>query len=85
VDLKQLFRKKPIDQILNDSQLEHAGQPSLTRNLSLRDLTAFAIAAIIGAGIFGTIGNASSNGGPAVSLLFVFTAIACSFSALSYA
>ncbi len=85
MDFKQLFRKKPIDQILSDSELEHQGQPSLARNLSLKDLTAFAIAAIIGAGIFGTIGNASSNGGPAVSLLFVFTAIACSFSAMCYA
>jgi len=43
------------------------------------------IAAIIGAGIFSTIGNASFHGGPAVSLLFVFTAIACAFSALCYA
>jgi amino acid transporter len=43
------------------------------------------IAAIIGAGIFSTIGNASFMGGPAVSLLFVFTAIACGFSAMSYA
>lgn len=85
MDLKQLFRKKPIDQILYDSELESQGHTSLTRNLSLKDLTAFAIAAIIGAGIFGTIGNASSSGGPAVSLLFVFTAIACSFSALCYA
>lgn len=85
VDLKQLFRKKTVDQILRDSELDHQGQNSLTRNLSLKDLTAFAIAAIVGAGIFGTIGNASANGGPAVSLLFVFTAIACSFSALCYA
>jgi amino acid transporter len=58
---------------------------ALKRNLKLRDLTALAIAAIIGAGIFSTIGNASANGGPAVSLLFIFTAIACSFSALCYA
>jgi amino acid transporter len=43
------------------------------------------IAAIIGAGIFSTIGQASLNGGPAVSLLFVFTAVACAFSALCYA
>jgi len=43
------------------------------------------IAAIIGAGIFSTIGNASFNGGPAVILLFVFTAIACGFSAMCYA
>src|SRR4029078_9592376 len=46
---------------------------------------AFGIAAIIGAGIFSAIGNASFYGGPAVSLLFVFTAIACAFSALCYA
>ncbi len=85
MDLKQLFRKKPIDQILNETKLDEPGQFSLARNLTLRDLTAFAIAAIIGAGIFGTIGTASYNGGPAVSLLFVFTAIACSFSALCYA
>lgn len=44
-----------------------------------------AIAALVGAGIFSTIGNASAAGGPAVSLLFIFTAIACSFSALCYA
>lgn len=43
------------------------------------------IAAIIGAGIFSTIGNASFNGGPAVVTLFIFTAIACGFSALCYA
>lgn len=85
MDLKQLFRKKTIDQILHDTQQEHEDKTSLSRNLNLRDLTAFAIAAIIGAGIFGTIGNASANGGPAVSLLFVFTALACSFSAMAYA
>src|SRR5699024_9236625 len=43
------------------------------------------IAAIVGAGIFSTIGLASYNGGPAVSLLFVFVAFACVFTALSYA
>src|SRR5690606_12166208 len=48
-------------------------------------LVAFGIAAIIGAGIFSTIGNASAAGGPGVSLLFIFTAIACGFSALCYA
>jgi amino acid transporter len=49
------------------------------------DLTALGIAAVIGAGIFSTIGTAASHGGPAVSLLFVFTAIACAFSAMCYA
>ena len=70
--------------------LEHASglnkdHGGLKRNLNVRDLTALGIAAIIGAGIFSTIGNAAANGGPAVSLLFVFTAIACGFSAMCYA
>ena len=49
------------------------------------DLTALGIAAVVGAGIFSTIGTAASHGGPAVSLLFLFTAIACAFSAMCYA
>ncbi len=43
------------------------------------------VAAIVGAGIFSTIGNAAASGGPAISLLFVFTAIACGLSAMCYA
>lgn len=78
----RLFRKKNIDQILSDSQKEGAG---LVRILGVRDLVSFGIAAIVGAGIFSTIGLASYNGGPAISLLFVFVAIACVFTALSYA
>jgi amino acid transporter len=48
-------------------------------------LTAFGIAAIVGAGIFSTIGKASADGGPAVIFLFLFTALACSFAAFAYA
>ena len=63
-----------------------ASNPDLMkRRLGVRDLTAMGIAAIIGAGIFSTIGNAAASGGPAVSLLFVFTAIACGLSAMCYA
>ncbi|CAN5226745.1 hypothetical protein BH09BAC4_BH09BAC4_23810 [soil metagenome] len=78
-----ILRKKTVAQILSDA----AGSESskLVKTLGVRDLTSFGIAAIIGAGIFSTIGLASYNGGPAVSLLFVFTAIACVFTALSYA
>ncbi|MBC7448313.1 MAG: hypothetical protein H7330_09665, partial [Hymenobacteraceae bacterium] len=50
---------------------------TLHRTLTVRDLTAFGVAAIIGAGIFSTIGKASFDGGPAVTLLFIFTAVAC--------
>ncbi len=78
-----LFRKKTVTQILSDAAEGESSK--LVKTLGVRDLTSFGIAAIIGAGIFSTIGLASYNGGPAVSLLFVFTAIACVFTALSYA
>lgn len=78
-----LFRRKSIEMIL---QHANAGdQSAMKRRLGVRDLTAMGIAAIIGAGIFSTVGNAAADGGPAVSLLFVFTAIACGFSAMCYA
>jgi amino acid transporter len=89
-----LFRKKPIALIQRDAEAgfggegglaQGGGEPQLRRTLGVVDLTAFGIAAIIGAGIFSTIGNAAFNGGPAVAFLFVFTAIACGFSALCYA
>ncbi|GAB3774851.1 hypothetical protein GCM10028818_18180 [Spirosoma horti] len=78
-----LLRKKTVTQILSDAAEGESSK--LVKTLGVRDLTSFGIAAIIGAGIFSTIGLASYNGGPAVSLLFVFTAIACVFTALSYA
>lgn len=82
-----LFRKKTVDNIMAQASkdadsLEHV---SLSKHLGVRDLTAFGIAAIIGAGIFSTIGNASANGGPGVIFLFLFTAIACGFAAFAYA
>jgi amino acid transporter len=80
-----LFRRKTIAQIAGEAEANQNSEHKLRRTLSLRDLTSLGIAAIIGAGIFSTIGNASASGGPAVILLFVFIAIACSFSALSYA
>lgn len=80
-----LFRKKNIGQIISDSDLVGKETGSLKRNLTVLDLTALGIAAVIGAGIFSTIGNAASSGGPAVSMLFLFTAVACGFSALCYA
>ncbi len=84
--LKNLLRKKTIAQITQDiARNEAENKGNLHKGLSLRDLVALGVAAIVGAGIFGTIGEASVSGGPAVSLLFVFTAFACIFSALCYA
>ncbi|MBA2422084.1 MAG: amino acid permease, partial [Chitinophagales bacterium] len=83
-----LFRRKSVPQILKDAEegvIDQEHIIKLSRALNVRDLTMFGIAAIIGAGIFGTIGQASFDGGPAVSLLFIFIAIACGFAALCYA
>jgi len=81
-----LFRKKSIDKILSDQQeMENLEGSHMVRNLGVRDLTFLGVAAIIGASIFSAIGQASANGGPAVSLLFVFTAVACMFTAFCYA
>jgi amino acid transporter len=85
---RELFRRKSVEQILQESAREKSNSEpgaSLRKTLRVRDLTAFGIAAIIGAGIFSTIGQAASQGGPAVSLLFVFVALACGFTAFCYA
>lgn len=83
-----LFRKKSIDVILKDAAAglgdgEHGG--GLKRVLGVRDLTFFGVAAVIGAGVFSSIGKASYDGGPGVIYLYIFTAIACGFAALCYA
>lgn len=84
-----LFRKKSIDLIMKDRQAGFSDaeieSQGLRRVLSVKDLTLMGIAAVIGAGIFSTIGNAAFNGGPGVSILFVITAITCGFSAMCYA
>lgn len=85
VNIDNLFRKKSISHILSDADSMSANTGGMKRTLSVFDLTALGVAAIIGAGIFSTIGNAAASGGPAVSLLFVFTAIACGLSAMCYA
>jgi basic amino acid/polyamine antiporter, APA family len=86
--MSNLFRKKSISQIQKDvaeSGGNAHGSGGLAKQLGFYDLTAFGIAAIIGAGIFSTIGQASYDGGPGVVFLFLFTAIACSFAAFCYA
>ncbi|MCX6182825.1 MAG: amino acid permease [Bacteroidetes bacterium] len=80
----KLFRKKPIILILSEGD-DTKEKTGLVKTLRAKDLAAFGIASIIGAGIFGTIGNAAFNGGPAISVLFIVTAIVCAFSALCYA
>jgi APA family basic amino acid/polyamine antiporter len=85
VSSSPLFRRKPFGLILKDTDEGVAGNEGLKRSLNVFDLTGLGIAAVIGAGIFSTIGTAAVSGGPAVSVLFLFTAVACAFSALCYA
>lgn len=82
MNINSLFRRKDISKGGHHDEVQDYG---LKRILGVKDLTLFGVAAIIGAGIFSTIGRAAFNGGPAVSLLFVFVAIACVFTALCYA
>ncbi|HYV07789.1 MAG TPA: amino acid permease [Blastocatellia bacterium] len=83
-----LFRVKSLDSILKDAEEpEH----QLRRALGPVQLTLFGIGAIIGAGIFATIGTAAAGdanrpgAGPALMVSFVITAIVCGFTALCYA
>ncbi|MFM7646151.1 MAG: amino acid permease [Sphingomonadales bacterium] len=80
-----LFRKKSIESIRADYEKNSQAGGSLKKVLGVRDLTFLGIAAVIGAGVFSTIGGAAFHGGPGISLLFVITAVTCGFSALCYA
>ncbi len=83
MNFKSLFRKKSTQSILQDGgDHEHSG---LNKVLTVKDLTFFGIAAIIGGGTFSAIGNACFSGGPAVVLLYIMCAIACGFTAMCYA
>ena len=86
--LRGLFRTKNLDEIL-----AAAGGPqfSLKRTLNSFNVTLIGIGAIIGAGIFATIGTAAAGSvdrpgaGPSLMLSFVITAVVCGFTALCYA
>jgi amino acid transporter len=83
-----LFRKKSIEKIVQDAEaglVDGHSANGLKKELGVRDLTLMGIAAVVGAGIFSTIGTAAFHGGPGISILFIITAVTCGFSALCYA
>ena len=80
-----LFRKKSVQDILDNLQKNEEKAQGLGRYLTQKDLIFFGIAAIVGAGVFSTIGQAAYDGGPGVVFLFIFTGLACGFAALAYA
>jgi APA family basic amino acid/polyamine antiporter len=86
--INSIFRKKSLDKIAKDAAdgcFDGHGSTGLNKVLNVRDLTFMGIAAVVGAGIFSTIGTAAKDGGPGISLLFILTAVTCGFSALCYA
>jgi APA family basic amino acid/polyamine antiporter len=76
-----LFRRKPVDQALGEVE----GGTTLRRTLGAFQLTVLGVGAIVGAGIFSSIGEQAAAAGPAVTLSYVLTALACGFAALCYA
>jgi len=86
--MSNIFRVKSLDRLMGEAE---ASEHQLKRTLGPVQLTALGIGAIIGAGIFSTVGTAASGGsehlgaGPAVALSFLLTAVACGFAALCYA
>jgi basic amino acid/polyamine antiporter, APA family len=80
-----LFRKKTIAQILSQKETDSLHDGGMKKILGVRDLTLMGVAAVIGAGIFSTIGGAAFNGGPGVIFLFLITAVTCGFTAMCYA
>lgn len=75
-----IFRRKSV--LAADEDGHKSG---MNRLLSVRDLTFFGIAAIIGGGVFSAIGNACFTGGPGVIFLYAMCAVACGFTAMCYA
>jgi APA family basic amino acid/polyamine antiporter len=86
--LRVLCRTKSIDNILQDA--EKPGY-ELKRTLGPIQLTMLGIGAIIGAGIYATIGTAAAGdiyrlgAGPSLILSFLITSVVCGFTALCYA
>lgn len=81
---KSLFRTKKIESIIAEGNEGSHGGGGLKRMLTMKDLTFFGIAAILGAGSFSSLGGAVFHGGPGVVILFLITAIACAFTAFCY-
>src|SRR5512146_512045 len=86
--MSQLFHTKSLDSLVQESE---EGEHRLKRTLGPVQLTALGIGAIIGAGIFSTVGTAAAGGdnhlgaGPALVISFLIVAVACGFAALCYA
>ncbi len=90
--MKQLFTRKPISELLPGEN-----SSGLKRELGVKDLILLSIGAVIGAGIFSSIGTAAAGeilpdgtliragAGPALIISFLLIALVCGLCALAYA
>jgi basic amino acid/polyamine antiporter, APA family len=77
-----IFAIRDVSSLVTET---HETGHELKRAVSATQLTAMGVGAIIGTGIFVVVGEGAGYAGPAVILSFVLAAVACVFSALSYA
>jgi len=88
IAMDNVLRVKSLDRLVGESV---QGEQRLARTLGPVQLTSLGIGAIIGAGLFSTVGTAAAGGadhigaGPALVISFILTGIACGFAALCYA
>lgn len=87
MSLQDLFRRKSLDHLVGETT---EPQHQLRRVLGPVQLTMLGVGAIVGAGIFSTVGTAAAGGsehlgaGPALVISFIIVAVACGFAALCY-
>src|SRR5512133_24370 len=91
--MSQLFARKPIAALVSEAE----GASGLKRALGAGDLIMLAIGAVIGAGIFSSIGTAAAGeiradgevvrygAGPALIVSFLLLGVVCGLAALCYA
>lgn len=78
-----LFRTKPLEQIL--SEAEDKGEGTLIRTLGVSALTLLGVGAIIGTGIFVLTGQAAGrHSGPAVVISMILAGLVSALAALCY-
>jgi APA family basic amino acid/polyamine antiporter len=77
-----IFAIRDVRSLITETTEEGHG---LKKSVGAVQLTAMGVGAIIGTGIFVVIGEGAGVAGPAVILSFILAAVACTFSALSYA
>jgi APA family basic amino acid/polyamine antiporter len=86
--MAHFFRRKPLSRLVGETT---DPQHQLRRTLGPVQLIFLGVGAIVGAGIFSTVGTAAAGGsahlgaGPALVISFLVVALACGFAALCYA